>query len=91
MKVWKATLVIGVSDEYNETQIKALDDWFSTVEDDFKRDFSYIRLMIGVPEYVGTVPVEEKSYSHSRYIQPKNIKKWQEEADSNLEKLVEKS
>lgn len=81
MKVWKADLLIGTSNEYSQVQIDGLRDWFEEFEKRFKDDFSYIRLKIGTPKFAGREVVEEKDY-------PEFVKEWQDEADSLLEKLV---
>jgi len=81
MKIWNVPVVIGTSDEYSKIQTHDLRDWFEEFEKRFARDFSYIRLKFGEPKFAGRVPVEEKPY-------PEFVKEWQEEADSELEKLA---
>lgn len=83
MKIWKATLLIGTSNEYSEVQALNLADWFREFEERFKQDFSYIRLKIGEPEFSGTIEIEEQAYPEFIF-----VKEWQEEADSQLEKLA---
>ena len=82
MKVWKADLLIGTSNEYSQRQIDDLQDWFEEFEKRFKDDFSYIRLKIGTHKFAGREVVEEKDY-------PEEVQDWQKEADSQLEKCLE--
>ena len=82
MKIWKAELLIGTTDEYSQVQALNLRNWFEEFEQQFKHDFSYIRLKIGTPEYAGSIELEEWAY-------PEHVQEWQKEADSLLEKCLE--
>lgn len=84
MKVWKATLLIGTSNEYSQVQINGLKEWFEEFEKRFQDDFSYIRLKIGKPKFAGMM---NPSLDESAY--PEQVKDWQKEADSMLENCLE--
>ena len=84
MKIWKATVLIAMSDEYSKVQANALGKLYLDLEEamnSINHDFAYVRANISQLKEIAFVPIEEpKEFNW--------ISDWQTEADSQLDKLA---